>query len=225
MCGRVTQSDRDLPGFVTVDMDEAMDSRARRVRYNGAPSQDFWVIRRHPETGAYHRDRLIWGLVPYWCKDPKGGRKPINAKCETVATLPTFRSAYAKRRCLVPVDSFFEWRKAKPPQAKQPYAIAMNDGSPFALAGIWENWKHPETGVYVRTFCVFTCPANDLVATIHDRMPVILPREVYDRWLSPLEADPRDLLVPFPAERLRIWAISARVNAPANDDPGILEPM
>lgn len=192
MCGRVTQSDRDLPGFVTVDMDETVDSRARRVRYNGAPSQDFWVIRRHPETGA---------------------------------TLPTFRTAYAKRRCLVPVDSFFEWRKAKPRQAKQPYAIAMNDGSPFALAGIWENWKHPETGDYVRTFCIITCPANDLVATIHDRMPVILPRDCYDRWLSPLEPDPRDLLAPFPAKRLRIWPISTRVNAPANNHPGILEPV
>jgi putative SOS response-associated peptidase YedK len=101
------------------------------------------VIRRHPETGEYRRDRLTWGLIPYWVKEPDGGRKPINARAENVASPPSFRNAYAKRRCLVPVDNFFEWKAIKGEKAKQPYAIAMKNGSPFAIAGIWEGWKLP----------------------------------------------------------------------------------
>src|SRR5687768_13249246 len=109
MCGRITQKTGELPGFVTTT--GAPDpSRPPQPRYNGAPSQDFWVIRKHPKTGEYQRDRMTWGLIPYWCKDPKGGRKPIIAKSETVASLPSFRDAYARRRCLVPIENFFEWK-------------------------------------------------------------------------------------------------------------------
>jgi putative SOS response-associated peptidase YedK len=123
----------------------------------------------------------------------------------------------------MPVDSFCESRKTALP--KRPYAIAMKDGAPFALAGTWENWKHPQTGEYIRTFCILTCPANELIATIHDRMPVIIPAHAYDRWLSPLEADPRDLLMSYPAGLMRIWPVSAKVNSPKNDDPSILDPL
>ena len=105
-------------------------------------------------------DLIKWGLIPYWCKDPKGGRKPINAKAESVATLPMFREAYARRRCIVPVDGFFEWRAIKGARAKQPYAIAMKDGSPFGLAGLWENWRNPNTGEWERTFAIITVPSN-----------------------------------------------------------------
>ena len=115
MCGRITQKSRDLPGLVTLVLDEDRDSRTGkavlRAHYNGAPSQDFWVIRRHPRTGQYHRDRLIWGFIPHWCKEANGGRKPINARAELLTNLPSFRDAYAKRHCLVPIDNFFEWRK------------------------------------------------------------------------------------------------------------------
>jgi putative SOS response-associated peptidase YedK len=127
MCGRVTQSSGKLPGLVAVTGD-GHDSRIKHpkdwVRYNGAPSQDFWIIRRHPKTGQYQRDRLIWGLIPYWVKDATGGRKSINAKAETVASLPSFRDAYNRRRCLLPIDNFFEWKAIKGVKAKQPYAIA-----------------------------------------------------------------------------------------------------
>lgn len=221
MCGRFTQEGESLPG-IEVEPENGQDAGdAERVRYNGAPSQDFWVIRRHPETGRYHRGCLIWGLIPHWVKESDGGRKPINARSETVSRLPSFRDTYAKRRCIVPISNFFEWRKTTPP--KQPYAIGMKNGAPFGLAGIWENWKNPETEEYVRTFCILTCPANELIATIHDRMPVILPRAAYDRWLSPIEPDPRDLLAPYPAEQMRMWPISTRVNSPRNDDPSILD--
>ena len=135
-----------------------------------------------------------------------------------------FRQAYAKRRCIVPVDNFFEWKAIKG-GPKQPYAIALQSGKPFGIAGIWESWKHPESGEMIRTFCIITCPANALVAAIHDRMPVILPPEVYERWLANIEPDPRDLLVPFPAELMMMWPISTRVNKPDNDDPTILDPL
>ena len=108
------------------------------------------------------------------CKDPAGGRKPINAKCETVRDLPTFRDAYRKRRCIVPVDGFFEWQAVKGQKAKQPYAIAMKDGAPFGLAGVWENWKEPASGEWMRTFAIITIDANELIANIHDRMPLVL---------------------------------------------------
>jgi putative SOS response-associated peptidase YedK len=222
MCGRFTQLGARLPGLDIEATDDG-DVADKPPRYNGAPSQDFLVIRRHPETGRYHADRLIWGLIPHWVKETNGGRKPINAKSETVSRLPSFRAAYAKRRCIVPIVNFFEWRKTTPP--KQPFAIGMKDGSAFALAGIWENWKHPESGEYVRTFCVLTCPANELIGAIHDRMPVILPPDAYHRWLSPIEPDPRDLLVPYPSEKMRMWPISTRVNTPRNDTPDILDPL
>ena len=176
-----------------------------------------------PRYWRAHLDRLWWGLIPHWCKDADGGRKPINAKAETVATLPSFRDAYKRRRCLVPIDNFFEWKAIKGVKPKQPYAVGMESGEPFALAGIWENWQRPETGEWVRTFAVITTTANELVGDIHDRMPVIIPPESYDRWLSTLDPDPRDLLVPYPAGPMRIWPISTRVNKPANDDASILD--
>ena len=123
----------------------------------------------------------------------------------------------------MPVDNFFEWMAVKGGGPKQPYAIAMKSGAPFALAGIWESWRHPDTEDIVRSFCVITTTANELLARIHDRMPVILDAENFDRWLSPLEPDPRDLLVPYASEPLTMWPISTRVNKPDNDDPSILE--
>ena len=170
----------------------------------------------HHQTGTISLDPLRWGLIPYWCEDPKGGRKPINAKCETVRTLPSFREAYRKRRCILPVDGFFEWKAIKGQKAKQPYAIAMKDGSPFGIGGLWENWRDPTSGEWVRTFAIITTDANELVAEIHDRMPLILAPTDYTRWLSD-EPDPGDLMRPFPAEPMRMWPISTRVNKPEND--------
>jgi putative SOS response-associated peptidase YedK len=106
-------------------------------------------------------------------------------------------AAYGKRRCIVPVDCFFEWHAIKGARAKQPFAVAMKDRSPFGIAGLWENWRHPQSGEWIRTFTIITVPANELVAQIHDRMPLILPEAAYERWLSS-EPDPNDLLVPFP---------------------------
>jgi len=224
MCGRVIQSSSPLR-LAIVDGLNVNDSRMGNVRprYNAAPSQELLVIRENHETGERSLDLVKWGLIPYWSKDPKGGRKPINAKGETVAKLSMFRDAYAKRRCIVPVDGFFEWRAIKG-VAKQPYAIAMKDGSPFGLAGIWENWLNPNTDEWERTFAIITVPSNDLVGKIHDRMPAILEPKTYERWLGP-EPDPGDLLITYPSEPMTMWPISTRVNSPANDDAALLEPF
>jgi putative SOS response-associated peptidase YedK len=225
MCGRVIQSS-GLLRYAIVDGISVRDSRVHNYppRWNGAPSQELLVIRRNHKTGEVSLDPLRWGLIPYWCRDPTGGRRPINAKCETVHSLPTFREAYRNRRCILPVDGFFEWKAIKGQEAKQPFAIAMKDGEPFGIAGIWENWKQPASGEWIRTFAIITTDANGLVAQIHDRMPAILPPADYMRWLSD-EPDARELLRPYPAELMRIWPISTRANKPENDDHSILEPI
>ena len=212
MCGRVIQSSAPIR-LAIVDGLDVRDSRVRdsASRWNGAPSQELLVIRRNRQTGAVSLDPLRWGLIPYFCADPKGGRKPINAK-----------NAYRRRRCTVPVDGFFEWKAIKGQKAKQPYAIAMKDGSPFGIGGLWENWKDPNSGEWIRTFAIITTDANELVAEIHDRMPLIIPSKDHARWLGN-DKESADLMRPFPAEPMRVWPISTRVNKPENDDPLIVE--
>jgi putative SOS response-associated peptidase YedK len=225
MCGRVIQSSGPIR-YAIVEGIDVPDNRVHNYpsRWNAAPSQELLVIRRNHHTGEVSLDPLRWGLIPYWCQDPKGGRKPINAKCQTLDRLPMFRDAYGRRRCILPVDGFYEWKAIRGQKAKQPYAIAMKDGQPFGIGGLWENWKDPATGEWIRTFAVITTDANELVAQIHNWMPLILAPGDYNRWLSD-EPDPRDLLRPFPAEPMRIWPISTRVNKPENDEPSLLEPV
>jgi putative SOS response-associated peptidase YedK len=225
MCGRVIQNSGPLK-FAIVDGMNVRDSRVHNYppRWNAAPSQDLLVIRRNHRTGEVSLDPLRWGLIPNWCNHPQGGRKPINAKCETVHTLPTFRDPYRSRRCIIPVDGFFEWMAIRGQKAKQPYSIAMKDGRPFGLAGIWENWKDPTSGEWIRTFAIITTDANELVDNIHDRMPLILAPSDYEEWLSDYP-DPRQLMRPFPASPMRMWPVSTRVNKPENDDPDIMEPL
>ena len=138
---------------------------------------------------------------------------------ETVRSKPMFREAYRKRRCFVPVDGFFDWQTTK--SGEQPYAIGMKNGAPFDLAGLWENWKDSETSEWVRTFTIITVTSNEMIARIHDRMPAILRSTDYERWLGS-ERDPHDLLVTFPSEPMKMWAISKRLNSPQNDDEGLL---
>jgi putative SOS response-associated peptidase YedK len=195
--------------------------RRRRRRLSGLlPERPHQIV---PDATVDSSRSQAGALPCRLCQDPKGGRKPINAKCETVHKLPTFREAYRRGRCVVPVDGFFEWKavKGKP---KQPYAIAIKDGSPFGLGGPWENWKDPTSGEWIRTFAIIATDANELVAAIHDRMPLIIAPGDYGRWLGD-EPNPYDLMRPFPAEPMQIWPISTRVNKPENDDSSILEPI
>jgi putative SOS response-associated peptidase YedK len=225
MCGSVIQSSSPIR-LAILDGLDVRDSRIHNYppRWNGAPSQELLVIRRNHQTGQISMDPLRWGLIPHGCEDPKGGRKPINAKCETADTLPTFREAYRKRRCILPVEGFFEWKAIEGQSAKQPYAVAMKSGEPFGIAGIWENWKEPKSREWIRTFAIITTAANELVAQIHDRMPLILARADFARWLSD-EPDPREVMRPFFGRADGVWPISTRVNRPENDEPSIMEPV
>jgi putative SOS response-associated peptidase YedK len=188
--------------------------------FNKAPTQDGLVVRRHPGTGARHLDVLRWGLVPSWSKDAAGGARMMNARSESVAQKPAFRDAFRKRRCLVPMDGFYEWRSEG--RAKQPFACALASGEPMACAGLWEGWKQPD-GEWLRTFTILTCAAAGRQALLHDRMPVILPRAAWDAWLADEdEAALLALLRPAEDALLAFWPVAARVGRVAEDDAGLV---
>jgi putative SOS response-associated peptidase YedK len=192
--------------------------------WNRAPTQEALAVRRHPETGARHLDPLRWGLVPRWAKDPAIGSRMINARAESLAGKPAFRDAYAKRRCIVTADGFYEWRAEG--RAKQAYAVAMRDGAPMPLAGLWEGWRAPD-GTILRTCTIVTTEANERLAAIHERMPVILPPEAWPLWLGEQEAEEgaealRALLRPYPAAGLAVWPVGSRVNRVAENDRSLL---
>jgi len=193
--------------------------------WNVAPTDSLPIVRYSPKAGSRTLDLMRWGLVPYWAKDIMVGFSGINAMAETVETKPAFREAFARRRCLVPVDSFYEWKKLGPKE-KQPYAIALEGGGLMALAGLCENWKSP-AGEWVRSFTIVTCPPNALVAELHDRMPVILPTEAWAAWLGEEPAEPdqlKALLAPY-AGAMAAWPVSARVGNVKNNDPSLIEPL
>lgn len=187
--------------------------------WNIAPSQEAMAARRNPKTGEHHLDLLTWGFVPHWADDPNAGRKPINARAETVATSPMFRAAFAHSRCLVPADAYYEWQAA--PDGKHPYAFARRDGRPMMFAGIWDIWQG-EDGTRLRSFAILTTNANNTARPIHDRMPVIIEPEDWPLWLDDVKGDAKGLLHPA-GDVLRCWPVSRRVNSLANNDAGLLK--
>ena len=192
-------------------------------RYNAAPTDSLAVIRFNPRTGARALDLLRWGLVPLWAKDLSSGPKCINARRETVATNNIFKDAFERRRCLVPADGFYEWQKTG--GKTQPYAIVPQPGGLFAFAGLWERWKNPPDGAIVRSFTIVTGAPNALCAPVHDRMPVILPPETWRIWLGEEGAGRAELLallVPYPADLMRVYPVGSRVGNVRNDDPSLL---
>jgi putative SOS response-associated peptidase YedK len=192
------------------------------TRFNVAPTQEVAAVLEEGEQRKL--EMLRWGLIPSWADDPAIGNRMINARSETAAQKPSFRSAFRKRRCLVLADGFYEWQKTA--SGKQPYYIRMGDGSPFAFAGLWESWgKHGEE---VRSCTILTTEANGLVGEIHHRMPVILPAEEYDLWLDPDmgEAEPLlDLLRPYPDDVMEAYPVSRFVNSPSNDSEQCVESL
>jgi putative SOS response-associated peptidase YedK len=190
-------------------------------RYNIAPTQDVPVVRLSREKDRRELIVVRWGLVPYWAEDVSIGNKLINARAESIERTPAFREAYRRRRCLVPADGFFEWKKEG--KARQPLLVCRRDRAPFAFAGLWERWKQPDGNV-LRSCTIVTCPPNELVAPVHDRMPVILDPADLSSWLDP-EAGGRELLRPCPAEWLEAFPVNPRVNSPANDDPECIAPL
>ena len=212
-------------------------------RYNVAPTEDVPVVRAAAAPGAdmaspaMRLDLLHWGLVPSWAEDPSAGNRMINARAETAAARPAFRDAMKRRRCLIPADGFYEWKKLggqeteqaaakgrrKPAVRKQPYLFRMKGDRPFAFAGLWDTWWRD--GEKLESFTILTTSPNDLVAPVHDRMPVIIAPEDYARWLDPARSatDVQDLLRPYDAGEMEAIPVSKHVNVPTNDDPRCVE--
>lgn len=189
-------------------------------RYNIAPEGPGLAAVRNDSPAAI--DRLRWGLLPRWVDDPEDFPTLINARAETVAEKPAFRDAFEKRRCLIPANNFYEWTGRK--ASRVPYAIGVDDESVFAMAGLWETWSR--NGDEVVSAAIVTTEANEVVAELHDRMPVILDREEERRWLETDDVDARQsLLDPFPADRTTAYEVSTAVNNPANEGPELVEPV
>ena len=194
-------------------------------RYNIAPTQSVPVIRQHPKEP--HRDLSLmrWGLIPSWAKDTSGAARMINAKSETAAEKPAFRDPLKFRRCLIPADGFYEWKRTA--KGQQPYCFEVNEGELFAFAGLWDGWKDAN-GNWVKTCSSLTTTPNTMSSAIHDRMPVILDRESYDLWLDPFITDVQvvcELLKPFDARLMRCYPVSTRINHVANDDEECSRPV
>jgi len=192
-------------------------------RYNIAPGQEILAVLC--EEGANRLYRLRWGLIPSWADDPSIGSRMINARAETVAQKPSFRSAFDKKRCLIVADGFYEWRREG--KRKSPVYVSMKSQKPFGFAGLYEIWHSPE-GHEIRSGTIITTEANDLLRPVHDRMPVILPKEDEDRWLDPAAHDKNRLLAllrPYPAGKMRAHDVSPRVNTPANDSSDNIKPL
>ena len=227
MCGRFTQR------LSWAELHELMDLIGPplnlRPRYNVAPSQDVAVVRA--ANGGRSLSMLRWGLIPAWAKDPAIGYRLINARSETVADKPAFRTAYRRRRCLIPADGFYEWQRLG--KTRQPWLFGLRDGAPFAFAGLWERWTVPEDaaltgslaeskpGDPIETCTILTAAANETVAPVHGRMPVILPWDAHDPWLAGEDVS----LAPYAADAMTAHPVSTLVNRPAYDDPRCVEPV
>jgi len=215
MCGRFALI---IDASLLADVFDVDPPRELQPRFNIAPTQTIPIVRAgkdRPREFAMVR----WGLVPSWAKDERIGARMINARGETVAEKPSFRSAVKIRRCLIPADGFYEWVRTV--DGKQPHYVHFSDGRPFAFAGLWERWSKGEAGP-LDTCTIITTTPNDLMADLHDRMPVILPQALYEEWLEPAPLDLdrlQEVLVPHPAEGMEAYPVSTYVNRPANDSP------
>ncbi len=224
MCGRFTLTLID-PAVLAAEFALGGELPPLTPRYNIAPTQPVATVIHAPNESHNRLGLMRWGLIPRWAKDRSIGARLINARAETVHQKPSFREALRRRRCLVVADGFYEWQK-RGGGARQPYFVTLKERRPFGFAGLWERWRDPHSGEELITCTLITAAANALVAPIHHRMPVILPREAYATWLDPTLTAPhaaRALLRPLSAEQLRAWPVSRRVNSPANDDLTLLE--
>jgi putative SOS response-associated peptidase YedK len=223
MCGRYRLSRRKQ--IIEEHFDSVSGEEDWSPRYNVAPTQPVPIIRQHPKEPRRELSLVRWGLIPWWAKDSSGAARMINARSETAATLPAFRDALIARRCLVPADGFYEWKRAG--NARYPYCFEVNDGELFAFAGLWERWTD-QAGKVLETCTILTTTPNAVTSAVHDRMPVILSPDAYDLWLDPGFADVTavaDVLKPYGARAMRAFPVSAWVNHVANDDAECSAPV
>lgn len=223
MCGRFVQA-HDASFYADAFAVETIRTEDLRPSYNVAPTDRVYTVAEH--EGARILGSFRWGLIPWWAKDNKIGSRNINARAETVADKPAFRDSFAKRRCLIPVDGFYEWQRL--PKGKLPFYIYRADQRPLALAGIWASWKEPESGERVLSCSIITGTPNDLVADIHDRMPVVIAEDNWHTWLDRSIEDREELeglLGVFPQEAMGAHPVSTLVNKVANNLPECVEPL
>jgi len=221
MCGRYTLT---VDAALLAELSGLEPLTELAPRYNIAPTQLVPIVRRD-EDDRREWAEARWGLIPSWAKETKIGSRLINARAETAADKPSFRSAFKRRRCLVPTDGFYEWVRAG--SAKQPHHIRFADRRPFAFAGLWELWTQPD-GDAVTSTTILTTSANSFMTRLHNRMPVILAPDRFDDWLGsgPLTPDAAEaLLIPYPGDDLEAVPVSTMVNSVANDDPRCLDPV
>ena len=217
MCGRYTLS---TPAGRLAEEFQLDSTVEISPSYNVAPTQQVAAVLE--DEGGRRLEMLRWGLVPSWADDPDIGARMINARSETAPEKPSFRRAFRGRRCLIPADGFYEWKREN--GGKQPYYFRMQDGRPFAFAGLWESWD--KGGGELRTCTILTTRPNSVLNGIHDRMPVILPHDAYDAWLDP-DADREELgelMIPYPGADLETYPVSRFVNSPRNNDERCIEP-
>jgi putative SOS response-associated peptidase YedK len=220
MCGRylITAPRDALANWFNFD-----DGPDLSARYNIAPTQSIPIVRMAATDGQRECVLVRWGLVPSWAKDLSFGASAINARGETLPDKPAFRTAFKRRRCLVPANGFYEWMKQG--KTKRPHVIRPVDDTPLAFAGLWEHWKAPN-GKEIETSTIVTTEANDLLRPLHDRMPVILPREHYADWLDPQRKEDEllSLLIPYPVRLLTMYPVSDWVSNARHEGERCLTP-
>jgi putative SOS response-associated peptidase YedK len=223
MCGRYRLSQRKQ--IVEQYFDSVSGEEDWNPRYNVAPTQPVPVIRQNPKEPVRELSLMRWGPIPSWAKDPSVAAQMINARSETAGTKPAFRDSLKLRRCLIPADGFYEWKRDG--KTKQPFCFELNEGQLFAFAGLWDRWKDP-SGNWIKTCSILTTTPNAVTSGVHDRMPVILSPDGYDLWLDPgmtkVEAV-SDLLRPCDARLMQCYPISTRINHVANDDEECSRPV
>ncbi len=226
MCGRFGVAITGEQLALLLELPEEAVPADLRARHNICPTQQVPIGTVGP-GGERELAQMRWGLVPSWAKDKKIGARMINARAEGVASKPSFRAAFRRRRCLVPADAFYEWQAVEGQKAKQPWLIRLRGGEPFCMAGLWERWKDPSEETWLETFTIITTEANEAIAPLHHRMPVILHPDDRARWLDP--GAPAELLEgllgPCPPQVMELWPISTLVNRPANDVAAVREPI
>ncbi len=223
MCGRFTLSATLTTLTKTFPEFELPDQII--PRYNITPTQEVAVVANDKNTKIQF---FRWGLIPSWAKDPTIGNRMINSRSETLAEKPSFRTAYRRWRCLVLADGYYEWRKEPGGGAKTPFYIRMASEKPFAFAGLWEQWQPSRDADTVLSCTILTCPPNEILERVHNRMPVILDYDAYDLWLEPTNQKPAELnhlLKPYPADEMTAHAVSRLVNQPKNDRAECILPV
>jgi putative SOS response-associated peptidase YedK len=221
MCGRASLPTdvSELKQDLRIEWDKLGDYRPR---WNAAPTSDLPVVTS--AQGGRTFEIMRWGLIPSWARDAKISRSTFNARAESVERTPAFRGAWnAGRRCLVVADGYYEWRKPD----KQPFAVALGNRGPMTFAGLWDIWRAPDGGT-IKSFAIITTRSNELVASIHDRMPVILASDCWAAWLGEINVTQDELKVmlqPYPSERMTFWPVDKRVGNVRNDSPDLFEPI